>query len=312
MKNKEQFKTSIGGQALIEGVMMRGPEQCAMAVRLPDGEIDVESWTIGDGSKKWYRKAPFIRGGFNMVDSLVTGYKCLMKSAEKSGLEDEEEPGKFEKWLAGKLGKSLTSVVAVFAVVVGAALAIGLFVALPAFLVGLLGDMVASSLLKSALEGVVKIALFVLYLALVSRMNEIRRVFEYHGAEHKTIACYEAGMELTVENIRPQSRFHPRCGTSFLLIVLVVSILVFSVVTWNSVVMRIALKILMLPLVVGIAYEIIKYAGRHDNPLTRAVSAPGLWLQHLTTNEPDDSQIEVAIASMAPVIPAKKGEEDAW
>ena len=309
MKQAEKFKTSIGGQALIEGVMMRGPEVTSMAVRLPDGEIDVETWETRGASKKWYKKAPFVRGIFNMVDSLVMGYTCLMRSAAKSGME-EEEPTKFELWLSKALGKSITTIVSVVAVVLGAALAIGLFVALPVFLVGLLGGAVTSPIVKSLIEGLVKIILFVLYLALVSRMSEIRRVFEYHGAEHKTIACYEAGEELTVENVRTRTRFHPRCGTSFLLIVLVISILTFSVVTWSSLWMRILLKLLMLPLVVGIAYEIIKYAGRHDNPLTRAVSAPGLWLQRLTTNEPDDSQIEVAIASMLPVIPGEKGADE--
>jgi len=302
MGKENAFKTSIGGQALIEGVMMRGPAKSAMAVRAPGGDIEVEAWDHSGASRKWYRKAPFVRGVFNMADSLVTGYKCLMKSAEKAGM-DEEEPSKFELWLADKMGKSITSVVSVIAVVLGAGIAIGLFMALPAFLVGLLGELVKSRLMKSLLEGAVKISIFVLYLALVSRMNEIKRVFQYHGAEHKTIACYEAGEELIVENVRAKTRFHPRCGTSFLLIVLVISILTFSVVTWSSVLIRILLKILLLPVVVGISYEIIKYAGRHDNPLTRAISAPGLWLQRLTTGEPDDEQVQVAIASMLPVLP---------
>lgn len=304
---KKNFKTSIGGQALIEGVMMRGPELSAMATRLPDGFIDTESWA-NKKAGAWYRKTPFVRGSFNMIDSLAVGYRCLMSSAAKAGFEDEE-PSKFERWLAKKLGKSATSVVTAFAGIIGVVLAIGLFMILPALLAGWLG---ASELpvVKSLVEGVLKIAIFVVYLALVSRMEDIRRVFAYHGAEHKTIACYEAGEELTVENIRTKSRFHPRCGTSFLLIVLVISILLFSVVTWKSLLVRVALKLLLLPVVVGIAYEIIKFAGRHDNPLTRLISAPGLWLQHLTTNEPDDSQIEVAIASMLPVIPREEGSDE--
>lgn len=304
------FKTSIGGQALIEGVMMRGPQCSAMAVRLPKGEIDVETWENGAAAEKWYRKTPFVRGIFNMVDSLVTGYKCLMKSAEKAGME-EDEPGKFELWLSKALGRNISSVVAVMAALLGGALAVGLFIALPVFLVSLLNLPPERPVLKSLLEGLVKIAVFIGYLALVSRMPDIRRVFAYHGAEHKTIACYESGEELIVGNVRTKSRFHPRCGTSFLLIVLVVSIIVFSVVTWSGRWIRIALKIVLLPVVVGISYEIIKYAGRHDNPVTRAVSAPGLWLQRLTTNEPDDSQIEVAIASMKPVIPVREGA-DSW
>lgn len=308
--SKEAFKTSIGGQALIEGVMMRGPVQTAMAVRLPDGEIDTEIWE-NKAAKKWYRKTPFVRGIFNMIDSLLLGYKCLMKSAEKSGLEEEEEPSKFEKWLAEKMGKSLMTVVSVVSVVVGAAVAIGLFMILPAFLTGLLGGIVENRFVKSLIEGVLKIGIFIAYMAIIRVMPDIRRVYQYHGAEHKTIACYEAGLPLTVENVRPQRRFHPRCGTSFILIVLVISILLFSVVTWNSVIIRVLLKIVLLPVVVGIAYEIIKLAGRYDNVITRAISAPGLWTQRLTTSEPDDAQIEVAIASMSPVIPEEKGE-DTW
>lgn len=304
-----KFKTSIGGQALIEGVMMRGPEISAMAVRMPTGEVDVEKWQTAS-SGKWYKKAPFVRGIFNMVDSLTFGYKCLMKSAEKAGME-EEEPSKFEKWLADKMGKSLMSVVSVLALILGAGIAVGLFMILPAFLTGLLSRWITAPLLKSAIEGVLKISIFLIYMAAVRAMPEIRRVYQYHGAEHKTIACYEAGLPLTVENVRPQRRFHPRCGTSFILIVLVISILLFSVVTWNSVLVRVGLKLLSLPLVVGIAYEIIKLAGRYDNPVTRAISAPGMWTQRLTTSEPDDSMIEIAIASMLPCIPEESGQ-DSW
>lgn len=307
--SKQPFKTSIGGQALIEGVMMRGPEQSAMAVRLPDGEIDVETWET-KSNRKWYHKTPFVRGIFNMVDSLVFGYKCLMKSADKAGME-EEEPSRFEKWLADKLGKSLTSVVSVVAVVLGAGIAIGLFMILPAFITGLLGRWITSRVAKTLVEGVLKIGIFLVYMAVIRVMPEIRRVYQYHGAEHKSIACYEAGLPLTVENVRPQRRFHPRCGTSFLLITLVISILLFSVVTWNHVLIRVLLKILLLPVVVGIAYEIIKLAGRYDNIITRAVSTPGMWTQRLTTQEPDDSMIEVAIASLTPCIPGEQGE-DAW
>lgn len=307
--SKPQFKTSIGGQALIEGVMMRGPDETAMAVRLPNGEIDLEAWET-KGNKDWTRKTPFVRGIFNMVDNLIFGYKCLMKSAEKAGME-EEEPSKFEVWLANKLGQNLMSVVSVVALVCGLGIAIGLFMILPAFLVGLTGGWIASPVIKSLIEGVLKIGIFLLYMAAVKAMPEIRRVYQYHGAEHKTIACYEAGEELTVDNVRPQSRFHPRCGTSFILIVLVISILLFSVVTWNSILIRVMLKLLLLPVVVGIAYEIIKLAGRYDNIATRVISAPGLWTQRLTTLEPDDEQIEVAIASMKRVLPKEKGD-DLW
>ena len=307
---KEQFKTSIGGQALIEGVMMRGPEKTAMAVRLPDGGIDVEDWVTKSPSA-WYKKEPFIRGCFNMVDSLLMGYKCLMKAVEKAGFDDEE-PSKFEAWLAERLGKNIGTVVSVVAMVGGLGIAILLFMVLPTFLVGLLRSVLTMGpVVRSLLEGVAKILVFLVYLASVSRMKEIHRVFEYHGAEHKTIACYEKQLPLTVENIREQVRFHPRCGTSFILIVLVISILVSSVITVDQLLWRVLFKMLLLPVVIGVAYEIIKFAGRHDNIVTRIISAPGLWFQRLTTFEPDDSQIEVAIASMLPVIPQEAGK-DTW
>lgn len=305
---KEQFKTSIGGQAVIEGVMMRGPGRTALAVRQPDGEIFLEDWP--NRPNPWYKKAPVIRGIFNMASSLVVGYKTLMRSAEIAG-QEEEDPSKFEKWVAKKLGKNVMSVVAAFAGVVGIVLAILLFAVLPTAVAGLFSQWIGSGALRSLVEGVLKIGVFVGYIALVARVPDIRRVFEYHGAEHKTIACYEAGLPLTVENIRPQTRFHPRCGTSFLLIVLVISILVFSLVTLENTWLRVALKIVLIPVVVGLAYELIRLAGRYNNPVTRVISAPGLWMQRLTTSEPDDSQIEVAIASMGPVIPEQQGS-DLW
>ncbi len=311
MSDKQAIKTSIGGQALIEGIMMRGPQTSAMAIRLPNNEISLETWQTNKGGiVPWYKKTPFIRGSFNFVDTLKLGYKCLMQSAEKSGF-DMEEPSKFEKKLAQLLGKNLTSVVSILAVILGTGLAVLLFMVLPAALTGLLAPVLPGKLGLSIVEGLLKIMIFLLYLAGVSRVSDIKRVFEYHGAEHKTIACYEGNQELTVENIRGYSRFHPRCGTSFLLIVMVVSILVSSVVTWNNLLIRILLKLLMLPVVVGISYEIIKAAGRYDNPLTRVVSAPGLWLQRLTTNEPDDSQIEIAVAAMQPCIP-EDPNDDRW
>ncbi|MBC8545721.1 DUF1385 domain-containing protein [Clostridiaceae bacterium NSJ-31] len=304
-------KTSIGGQALIEGVMMRGPRLSAMATRMPDQSIDTETWE-NKGVGAWYKKVPLIRGIFNLVDSLVIGYTCLMKSAEKSGMDlEDEEPGKFEKWLTEKLGDNMMKVISGFAMVLGVVLALLLFMVIPTYAIKFLDMAIPLGGMKTALEGILKIAIFVLYLALVARMPDIRRVFEYHGAEHKTIACYEAGEELTVENVRKYRRFHPRCGTSFILIVLIISIIVFSFVPWGSGMLRVLYKIILLPVVVGIAYEIIKLAGRYDNILTRIISAPGLWLQHLTTNEPHDDQIEVAIASMLPVIPETK-DEDKW
>jgi len=310
---KEGYKTTIGGQAVIEGIMMRGPHKSALAVRLPSGEIDVEEWDNPAASGKWYFKTPFVRGIFNMISAMTLGYKCLMKSTEKSGMLEEEQPSRFEQWLTSKLGNKMSTVLTVFSMVVAVVLAIGLFTVLPLFLTGLISRIIQvefSPMVRSLMEGLIRIFIFVAYLLISSKMKEIRRVFEYHGAEHKTIACYEAGLPLTVENIRAKSRFHPRCGTSFLLIVLVISILVFSLVRLDNVLIRALFRFALLPLVIGIAYEIIKFAGRHDNLFTRVISAPGTWLQRLTAHEPDNGQIEVAIASMLPVIPAESGADE--
>lgn len=304
---KKNCYTSIGGQAIIEGVMMRNDfygeniSRIGMAVRRPDGEIELE-FTESPRTKKWYRTTPFVRGIFNFISMLQVGYKTLMRSADIAGFE-EEEPTGFEKKLRDTLGDNFSAVFGAVALILGLILAVGLFTALPASLSFLFGSAISSPFMLTLLEGVMKIVIFVAYLALISKMKDIRRVFEYHGAEHKTIFCYEHGDELTVENVRKYTRFHPRCGTSFLLIVLVISIIVFSVVTWENLLMRIFLKILLLPLVIGVAYEIIKFAGRHDNILTRIISAPGLWLQRLTTREPDDSEIEIGIAAMKSVLP---------
>lgn len=281
---------------------MRGPKTSAMSIRKSDGTISTETWETG--GNKWYTKLPLVRGIFNLFSMLGLGYKCLMKSAEISGLSEEETPSKFDLWIEKHLGDKTVWVFNILVTVLAVLLTVGLFMVLPAALVKFVGTTFhASDFVLTAVEGVLKIGIFVLYLFLVTRMSDIKRVFQYHGAEHKTIACYEAGDELTPENAKKYTRFHPRCGTSFMLIVLVISILVFSVVTWSSVWMRVLLKIILLPLVVGIAYEIIRFAGRHDNPFTRAISAPGLWLQNLTTFEPDETQLEVAIAAMTPCIP---------
>lgn len=305
----ERKKTSIGGSALIEGVMMRGPFTTAMAVRKPDGELDISQWETEKGAKPWYKKAPFIRGSFNFIDSMAVSYKCLMKSAEIAGFE--EEPSAFEKKLEKLFGESFSKVLSGFAMVLGVLLAVLLFMVLPTVLVSLIKPFISSQWLMALCEAVVKIAIFMAYIIAISRMPDIKRVFQYHGAEHKTIACYEAGEELTVENVKHHSRFHPRCGTSFILIVLIVSALVFSLVTWDKLIVRIALKLICLPIVVGITYEIIKLAGRYDNVCTRIISAPGLWMQRFTTNEPDAGQIEAAIAAMLPCIPEDK-EQDNW
>lgn len=307
----EKKKTSIGGQALIEGIMMRGPFLTSMATRLPDGSIDVETWNTHKGGQKahWTRRVPFLRGIFNMVDSMVVGYNCLMKSAEKAGVE--EEPTKFDKWLEEKLGDNLMKVLSGVAVVLGVALAAVLFIFIPTGLSSLLKPLLGAGIGLSLIEGLIKVIILVGYMWLCSRMKEIHRVFEYHGAEHKSIACYEAGLPLTVENIRPQRRFHPRCGTSFLFLVVFISIIVGSFISWDNPAIRMLLKLALIPVVVGISYELIKLAGRSDGILTRIISAPGMWLQRITTCEPDDSQIECAIAALEAVIPEDENA-DRW
>lgn len=310
-REKPIHKTSIGGQALIEGIMMKGPRVSSMAVRKPDGEILVEEWPTHKGKIPWYKRCPILRGSFNFVGMMVEGSRVMMRSAEISGLEEEEEPSRLERWLSEKLGDRMTKFISGLAFVIAIPLAVLLFMLLPAWLSSLCAGFIHAPVALTAIEGVLKITIFIAYMAAVAQMKEIARVFQYHGAEHKTIACYEAGEELTVENIQRHTRFHPRCGTSFILIALVLSILVFSVVTWSNIWVRVALKLLLLPVVVGLAYEVIKLAGRYDNPLTRAISAPGLWLQRITTNEPADEMVEVAIAAMQRVIPENK-EEDRW
>lgn len=306
----KNFKTSIGGQALMEGVMMRGPRKSAMAVRKPDHTLYTEVWDNKPATI--WNKLPIVRGVVNMIGSLIVGYRCLMKSAEISteGMEEEEQPSRFEQWLDKTFGDKVTGIFLGIGSVLGIVLAIGLFMLLPAWLVGL-ADGFLPHWSMSLIEGLLKIAIFLGYMALIGRIPEMYRMFQYHGAEHKTIACYEAGEELTVENIRKHCRFHPRCGTSFIFIVLILGILIFSVVTWENAFVRTILKIVLLPVVVGCAYELIKLAGRYDNWFTQIISFPGLQIQRLTTHEPDDSMIEVAIASMEPVLPEVKGE-DQW
>ena len=331
MADKEQLhRTTIGGQALIEGIMMKGPEKTAMAVRTKEGEIVIEEKE--NKQKKWYNKAPFIRGTVNFVSQLADGYHYLSRSAELSGMADddgEEEMSKLEKWLDEKLGDKLMGVVMTIAMVLGVALAVVLFVFVPTWLFMLLqavvGENTDLSPFQSLFEGVLKITIFILYMWIVSRTESIRRTYEYHGAEHKTIFCYEKGLDLTVENIKPQTRFHPRCGTSFIFLVLLISILIYSIFPITNqmfidnfavseamaMILRVSCKILLLPVIVSISYEVIRLAGRYDNPVTRVISAPGLWLQRLTTKEPDDSEIEAAIAAMNAVIPDDK-ESDKW
>ena len=370
MKDKNQItacrrKTSIGGQALIEGIMMRGPQKTAMAVRNTKGEVVVEEFPTQTAKRPAICRWPFIRGIFGYIDSMVLGYKCLMRSAELSGLEDivEESPKKKKKRLekeakaAAERGETVAEVAEpapveeveetkeekkdeeklpawvmtatmVVGLVLGLGLALGLFLYLPMLAYNLASDHIGflnhdnvavNSLIKSAFEGVLRIVLLVGYMAAISLMKDIRRTFMYHGAEHKTIFCYEAGEELTVENVRRQRRFHPRCGTSFLIVMLLVSIFISFFIDPIAVLisgeelptlLRVLVKILLLPLIVGIGYELIKFAGRHDNWFTRLISLPGVWLQHITVFEPTDDMIECAITSVKLVIP--DDDSDRW
>lgn len=303
----EKFMTSIGGQAIMEGVMMRGPEVMAMSVRMPDGSIETEIVELKP--PKWYQKVPFLRGTFNFIDSMMTGYKCMSWSSEKTGLGAEEELTPFERKLKDKLGDKFFTVLMGFAMVLGMALAIFLFVVMPTILVKWLSRFVDLGGWKAVIEGVIRLILFVLYIWIVAKMEEIHRVYQYHGAEHKSIMCYEMGEEVTPENAMKQVRLHPRCGTSFIFISLMISIIVSSFITWDTVYMRVILKLLMLPVVLGISYEIIRYAGRHDNWFSRAMSYPGLQLQRITTAEPDEEMLEVAIVSLKAAMPKEAGKD---
>ena len=309
---KEKFRTSVGGQALMEGVMMRGPKRLCCAVRRPDGGIETDIKELPP--KKWYEKVPFVRGVFAMIGSMITGYRCLMYSADiaMQNSEDSEPESKLDKWLDEHLGEKFQNALMVCAALMGGVAAILLFSVTPTSVVGFVSRfMPLGRWGRVILEAVLKMAIFLAYLALCSRMKEIHRLFEYHGAEHKTIACYEAGEPLTVENIRKYSRFHPRCGTSFLILTLLVSIAVFSVIQWTGTALRVVYKLLFLPMVMGISYELLKLCGRTDNLLTHIIRAPGLWVQRLTVFEPDDSMIECAIQAVTPVLP-ENPEEGQW
>ena len=323
----EKFKTMIGGQALIEGIMMRGPRKDAIVVQTRDGlTLEVSDRKIND--PKSIKSKPFFRGVFTFFDSQVVGVKALLRSADLAPEEYAEEPSKLDLWLEKKLGnEKFQKAVVGIAVALGMAMSIGLFFLLPMILVGFLDQWIHNLLTINLLEGLVRMCIFMAYMLLVSRMKEMKRVFAYHGAEHKTIRAYEAGLPLTVDNIRPQTRLHPRCGTSFLLIVMVISILVFSVASsallaavpaleairgsFGYRLLMVVFKLLLLPIVVGITYEINRWCGRVDNRLTRAMSAPGMWMQNFTTCEPDDSMIEVAITAVQAVLPEEEGA-DRW
>ena len=323
-KKQQKRITSIGGSALIEGIMMRGPKRTTVACRVDKDTIYTEDIEVKPLFKSKFWKLPLIRGIAGMIDSMRLSYKALGLSADKAmeaGIVEEEEPTKFEKWLEKTFGDKLMNVIMVIATILGIALALGLFVFLPAALFDwTLGGSfktvdpatqavsytVAGQFVKSAFCGVLKIALFIGYMLLVSQMNDMKRVFKYHGAEHKTIFCYENDEELNVENVRKQTRFHPRCGTSFLVVTLLVSIFVglfIPVAPFGVKLLNPVFRLLLLPIMVGLGYEFIKLCGKHDNKLTRILAAPGLWAQRITTKEPEDEMIECAIEAMKAVIP---------
>lgn len=314
-KNNENvcFRTMIGGQALIEGIMMRGPDKQAIVCRTKDGLTEkVEPLRLikdRHPALGW----PFIRGLVTFADSMLKGMKALSYSASLLPGDEQEEPTKFDLWLEKKLGSEKAEKAIIgFAAFLGVCLAVALFLFLPTFIAGFIPGVEGHYTLRSLLEGAIKIVIFLVYLWLCSRMKDMKRLFAYHGAEHKTIFCYEKGLPLTVENVRPQSRFHPRCGTSFLLVVIVLGIFVGLLIQIDNTLLRFALRLLLLPVIVCVAYELNRWAGRHDrNIVSRIFTWPGKQLQHLTTNEPDDGMIECAIRALELVIPEEKGK-DAW
>ena len=320
-KKKTQTKYgSVGGQALMEGIMMNGPEGKAMALRLPDGSISVEKKTFTSiKDKNKFFGIPMVRGIVNFVEALIFGYKCLMESAEKTGMdvEEEENMSKLDRLISDHFGEKMMKVIGAISMVLGFALAFALFVWMPSFLFDAINKLTGEriTMLRTIFEGLLRIIIFVIYMFAVSKMKEIKRVYMYHGAEHKSIFCYESGEEMTVENVRKQSRFHPRCGTSFIFVMIILSILVSSVVALAFPSLTqirpvwICVKLLIMPIVMGLGYEFIRYAGKHDNLFVKILSAPGLWMQRITTAEPDDSMIEVGIAAINAVIPHNDEEK---
>ena len=313
-KKQETFRTTIGGQALIEGILMRGPEKDAIVVRAPEGLVTKVTERKFIKDKFPILGWPIIRGMATFISSIITGVKALMFSADYFPDDESTQPSKFDQWLEKHVpAEKLQNVLVAFSVILSLGMTLVLFMLLPTFIAGLFHAQ--SAALHNLIEGVVKVLIFLAYLILCSKQKDVRRVFCYHGAEHKTIFCYEAGLPLTVENARIQPKHHPRCGTSFLFVVIIVSILVSSLVfpyiNWQNIWVRIGVKLLLLVPVVGITYEFNRAVGAHDNKLTRILSAPGMWMQNFTTNEPDDSMLEVAIEALKLVLPEEQGK-DAW
>lgn len=290
--------SGIGGQAVIEGIMMMNRNDYAVAVRKPDQEIEVKrDRYVSITQKVRLFSLPFIRGVFRFADSMIIGMKTLTYSASFFEDDEDSEPGRIEQFLSRILGEKLESALMAFVMVLSFIMAIGIFMLLPLFIAGLFSNVIESERLMAVLEGVIRILIFIAYIKIVSRMEDIKRTFMYHGAEHKCINCVEHGLPLTVENVRNSSKEHKRCGTSFILIVMVISILFFMVVRVDNVWMRFASRIVLVPVIAGVSYEILQLAGRSNSKFMDLVSRPGMWMQGLTTKEPDDSMIEVAIAA---------------
>ena len=306
-KEKNDRLNTVGGQAVLEGVMMKCKDHYSIAVRREDGAIAVKNGVVASAKNKYkILGIPVVRGVVNFIEMMKLSYSTLMASAEVMGLEELEE-SKFEKWLNKRFGKSILNFIMVIATVLGAGLGLGLFFFLPIFITKSIDNFAGESLgwFKNLVEGVLKIFIFVAYLWAVSFMKDIRRTFEYHGAEHKAVFCYESGEELTAENVKKFKRFHPRCGTSFMFVMLIISILIFSLpfITWDNIALRMISKLLLLPLIVGLGYEFIMFAGKHDNVFVKILSAPGLWMQRITTREPDEAQTEVAVTALKAAMP---------
>lgn len=306
MKNKNENLScrlgTVGGQAVIEGVMMKSKDLVALSVRGTDGKITTEvNPFVSVRAKYKFLNIPILRGIVNFIETMILSFKTLSRSADMLGIEEEES--KFEKWLSKKFGKSITSIASALGMILGLLLAVGLFIFLPRFLTDFIKGFCNNNIVLSVIEGLIKILIFVLYIVLCTLIPDMKRTFQYHGAEHKSIFCHEAGLELTVENVKKQSRFHPRCGTSFLFVMMFLGIITSALIIDFPIYIHVPLKILFLPVVVGVGYEFIKFSGTHDNIFIRILSAPGLWIQRLTTKEPDDKQIEVAIVSLKASLP---------
>ena len=294
--------SGIGGQAVLEGIMMKNKEKYSVAVRKPDGQIEVrtEVYRSIAGDSKW-AKLPLIRGVVNFIDSLILGMESLSYSASFYDDEEEQEPGKFEKLLVKLFGEKAEKVVMGCTVAFSVIMAVAIFMVLPYYISGIFRNFIVSNTLLAVLEGVIRLGLFTLYVVLISCMKDIKRTYMYHGAEHKCINCIERGRELNVKNVRKSSRYHARCGTSFLFIVMVISIVFFIFIRVDSPILRVVFRILLVPVIAGVSYEFIRLAGRTDNPLMKVLSLPGKAMQKLTTREPDDDMIEVAIAAVEAV-----------